>query len=268
MIDENSGVARSGRELRSFGRRRGRSKRRRQTQLLAELLPAVSIDLEEPPPCPLQKLFSEQRLAVAPDKIGAGPPQTCTPPLSQQSTHAVNEVWLEIGFGGAEHLLWQADHHPKIGMIGCEPFEDGVIKAVSGIDDRATRNILLYPDDARPLLRWLPQASIGRVFILFPDPWPKKRHIKRRLVSPNLLGLLARVMRPGAELRIATDIGDYLRTILIAFRSQSDFEWSCRGPDDWRQRPADWPPTRYEQKAFREGRRCYYLSFVRKTRVK
>ncbi len=264
MSDKNTGDARADRELRSFGRRRGRSKSFRQTQLFSKLLPAVCIDLAKPPPCPLENLFSQRRVAVVPHELGADPPQTNYRPLPQQWTHAVDEVWLEIGFGGAEHLIWQAEQHPNIGLIGCEPFEDGVVKAVSGIDDKALRNILLYADDARPLLRWLPEASISRVFILFPDPWPKKRHVKRRLVSLYLLGLLARVMRPGGELRIATDIDDYLRTILISFRRQSIFTWSCRRPDDWRRRPSDWPPTRYEQKAGREGRRCYYLSFIRK----
>lgn len=264
MSDKNTGNARSDRELRSFGRRRGRSKSFRQTQLFSRLLPAVSVDLAEPPPSPLEELFSRQRNAFVSHEFGAGQSPTTDPLLPQQGTHAVDEVWLEIGFGGAEHLIWQAENHPKIGLIGCEPFEDGVVKAVSGIDDKALRNVLLHPDDARPLLRWLPEASISRAFILFPDPWPKKRHIKRRLVSPHLLGLLARVMRPDGELRIATDIGDYLRTILIAVSAQSSFIWSCCDPDDWRRRPSGWPPTRYEQKAGREGRRCYYLSFIRK----
>lgn len=264
MIDKNSGDAGSGRELRSFGRRRGRSKSSRQAQLISEALPAVSVDLSQPAPQPLEKLFQQRQLAVAPDEAIASAAQNATPTIPRQSMHTIDDVWLEIGFGGAEHVLWQAEHHPKIGMIGCEPFEDGVVKALSGIGERHLHNVILHPDDARPLLRWLPQASIGRVFILFPDPWPKKRHAKRRLISPRLLGLLANIMRPGAELRIATDIGDYLRTVLIAFGSQSDFAWTCGGPEDWRCRPSDWPPTRYEQKAVRAGRRCYYLRFVRK----
>ena len=268
MIDKYPGNSRAGRELRSFGRRRGRSKSSRQTQLLSESLPAVSIDVSQPAPRPLEKLFLRRRSVTAPHETVPGAAQDATPTLPRQSMHTIDEVWLEIGFGGAEHLLWQAQHHPNIGMIGCEPFEDGVIKAVSGIGERQLRNVFLHADDARPLLRWLPQASVGRVFILFPDPWPKKRHAKRRLISPKLLGLLAQIMRPGAQLRIATDIGDYLRTILTAFRSQSDFAWTCGGPQDWRFRPSDWPPTRYEQKAVREGRRCYYLSFVRTTCVK
>jgi len=175
----------------------------------------------------------------------------------------VEEVWLEIGFGGAEHLLWQARANAHVGLIGCEPFEDGVVKALSAIEREKLANIRLHADDARLLLRWLPDASIARAFILFPDPWPKKRHQKRRLVSAATLGELARIMRPGAELRIATDIGDYARWILLAVREQHSFGWSAEGPRDWRERPPDWPSTRYEEKALREGRRCAYFRFRR-----
>jgi tRNA (guanine-N7-)-methyltransferase len=175
----------------------------------------------------------------------------------------VADVWLEIGFGGGEHLLWQARHRANIGFIGAEPFEDGVVKVLAEIEDQQRSNVKIHAGDARDLLRWLPPASLGRVFILFPDPWPKRRHMKRRLVNTRLLAMLARVMRPGAELRIGTDIGDYARTILMAFQASDAFEWSARSPADWRQRPADWPPTRYEEKAIREGRRCCYLRFLR-----
>jgi tRNA (guanine-N7-)-methyltransferase len=118
-------------------------------------------------------------------------------------------------------------------------------------------------EDARTLLRWLPEGSIGRVFVLFPDPWPKKRHGKRRLIAPATLSLLARVMRAGAELRIATDSGDYLRTILLAIAAEPAFAWQAAGPGDWRQRGPDWPATRYEQKAARQGRRSTFLCFKR-----
>lgn len=222
-------------ELRSFGRRRGRTLSPRQQQLMDDVLPRLQPDLSKPPPPLLTGLYNP----------------------------GVEMVWLEIGFGGAEHLVWQAEHNPGVGFIGCEPFEDGVAKALVAIDEKPLSNVLLHPDDARDLLRWLPEASIDRAFILFPDPWPKKRHVKRRLISPHLLDLLARVMRPGAELRIGTDIGDYLRTILIAFQRETRFHWTANSPTDWRNRPADWPQTRYEQKAMREGRRCYYLSFIR-----
>jgi tRNA (guanine-N7-)-methyltransferase len=123
--------------------------------------------------------------------------------------------------------------------------------------------VRLHADDARPLLRWLPANSIARAFVLFPDPWPKRRQQKRRLVNRATLGLLARVMRPGAELRIGTDIGDYVRSMMVEIHAEGSFRWHASRPDDWRLRPADWPATRYEQKALREGRRCYYFSLVR-----
>jgi tRNA (guanine-N7-)-methyltransferase len=118
-------------------------------------------------------------------------------------------------------------------------------------------------DDARPLLRWLPNASIDRAFVLFPDPWPKKKHVKRRLVNGAFLAELARIMQPGAELRIGTDIPDYARTILMAFQREPRFGWLAATADDWRLRPADWPATKYEQKAIREGRDRAYMRFVR-----
>ncbi|MFN3746206.1 MAG: tRNA (guanosine(46)-N7)-methyltransferase TrmB [Hyphomicrobiaceae bacterium] len=222
-------------ELRSYGRRRGRKLSARQANLLAELLPRVRPDLAQPAPDEATAIFD-------------GP---------------VTQVWLEIGFGGAEHLAWQARHHPDVGIIGCEPFEEGVVKALALIEQERRANIRLHPDDVRPLLRWLPAASLDRVFVLFPDPWPKARHRKRRLVATPLLDQLARVMRPGAELRLATDIGDYARTMLAALMRHPAFRWTATCAADWRQRPHDCPATRYEAKALREGRRCTYLRFVR-----
>jgi tRNA (guanine-N7-)-methyltransferase len=231
----NSHPARGEHELRSYGRRRGRRPSARQAVLLAEVLPKVALQIAQPPPAELHQLFS---------------------------TH-VEAVWLEIGFGGGEHLLWQARNHPSIGLIGCEPFEDGVIKVVSAIERERLGNIRLHADDARPLLRWLPPASISRAFILFPDPWPKKRHWKRRLVSAATLAALARILRPGAELRVATDVADYAHWILLAARVDRSFCWLAEGPADWRRRGPDWPATRYEQKAVAEGRRCTYFRFRR-----
>ena len=223
------------RDLRSYGRRRGRTLSPRQTELLENGLPAVALDLAGPPPADSRRLFDVP----------------------------VTEVWLEIGFGGGEHLLWQARANPGIGFIGCEPFEGGVVKVLSGIDHEKLVNIRLHADDARPLLRWLRHAAIHRAFLLFPDPWPKKRHQKRRLVAPATLGELARVMRPGAELRIATDIGEYASWILLAARAEGSFRWLADGPEDWRRRTPDWPPTRYERKALAAGRRCAYFRFQR-----
>jgi len=218
-------------ELRSFGRRRGRATRARQIRLYDELLPQFDLDLARP---------AAEQLDLS------------------------REIWLEIGFGGAEHLLWQAGAYPDVTMIGCEPFQDGVIKALDGIEAGGLRNIRVYPDDARALLRWLPVASVSRAFVLFPDPWPKKKQAKRRLVNTNTLDLLAAALKPGAELRVATDIGDYARTILRAVHGHPDIEWPACGPEDWRVRSADWPETRYEQKANREGRRCAYFRFRRR----
>lgn len=222
-------------EIRSFGRRRGRKLSARQAHLLADLLPRVTIDPAGPPVSDLTALF----------------------PAGTQS------VWLEIGFGGSEHLIWQARQNPAVGLIGCEPFEDGVVKALTAVDENGIGNVRLWADDVRPLLRWMPDGALARVFILFPDPWPKARHHKRRLFSPALLGELARVMRPGGELRLATDIGDYARSALLAVRQVPAFRWTAEAPQDWRVRPADWPATRYEAKAGREGRCCYFFRFVR-----
>ena len=221
-------------ELRSFGRRRGRKLSARQQHLLEAVLPRVALPVAGPLPA------SADLFAVP-----------------------TSGLWLEIGFGGGEHLIWQANAHPDVGIIGCEVFEDGVVKALSAIELRGLTNVRLSTEDARELLRRLPEASLDRVFILFPDPWPKKRHVKRRLVNRSLFDQLARVVRPGGELRIGTDIADYLRTMLLAARGRLDFAWQVQGAQDWRARPADWPQTRYEAKAMREGRRCYFLRFIR-----
>jgi tRNA (guanine-N7-)-methyltransferase len=178
-------------------------------------------------------------------------------------TPSASEVWLEIGFGGGEHLIWQATHNPNVGLIGCEPFEDGVVKVLSTVDAEPLANIRVHADDGRPLLRLLPDASIARAFILFPDPWPKRRHHKRRLVSSETVAELARIVRADGELRVATDIGEYACAILQAVLGHGSFGWMAAGPEDWRNRVTDWPQTRYEAKALREGRRCYYFRFGR-----
>lgn len=214
------------RELRSYGRRRGRKPSERQATLLRDVLERVAVDAERPIAWP-------------------------------------QDTWLEIGFGGGEHLLYQAKANPGVVIIGCEPFEDGVIKVLSAVEDDRLGNLRVHMGDARDILRALPEQSIARAFILFPDPWPKRKHRKRRLVAPATLDLLARVMRAGGELRIGTDIGDYARTMLEAFAGEPRFIWQAQGPADWRIRPVDWPETRYEQKAAREGRVRYYFRFLR-----
>jgi tRNA (guanine-N7-)-methyltransferase len=174
----------------------------------------------------------------------------------------VRDVWLEVGFGGGEHLLWQAEHNPSIGMIGAEPFVAGMAKLLSKIDaSAATTNLRIYPEDAADVIEALPDASLGRVFVLFPDPWPKKRHHKRRFLQMEMLDQLARVLRKGAELRFASDDAGYVAWALERFMAHPSFEWTAQSPQDWRTRTDDWPPTRYEQKALHG--RPYYFRFVR-----
>jgi tRNA (guanine-N7-)-methyltransferase len=156
----------------------------------------------------------------------------------------VDDVWLEVGFGAGEHLLWQAQAHPQIGMIGAEPY-------ISGIENEDVRNIRIHEDDARDIIEALPDASLGRAFILFPDPWPKTRHHKRRFIQMEMLDQLARTLKPGAELRFATDDRSYLPWTLERLMAHPAFAWTAECAADWRTRPADWPPTRYEAKAIK-----------------
>lgn len=180
----------------------------------------------------------------------------------------IREIWLEIGFGGGEHLAWQAAHNPEAGFLGCEPFINGVAKLVGEIDERGLANVRIHADDARFLLERLVPGSLARVFILYPDPWPKKRHNKRRFINPETLALLAAALAPGGELRFASDIPDYVAWTLAHIRrhnltGKGRFEWLAEAPSDWRNRPDDWPRTRYEAKAIREGRTPAYLRFRR-----
>ncbi len=219
-----------------YGRRHGHKLRGRQQLLMREALPRLRIECKREQNLDPRSLFD----------------------FSPQ------ETWLEIGFGGGEHLAAQARAHPQTGFIGCEPFINGVAKLIAAIDDECLNNIRIYDDDARDMLESLADGSISRVFLLFPDPWHKKRHNKRRFVSPENLDQLARIMRPGAILRIASDIPDYIRWTMRHIRAHPDFNWLANSPDDWRIRPDDWPSTRYEAKAIREGRTPCYLSFTRK----
>lgn len=170
---------------------------------------------------------------------------------------------LEIGFGGGEHLAAQAAAHPGIGFLGVEPFLNGVAKLLRAVEAHGLRNVRVLRDDARLLLDALPAASLDRVDILFPDPWPKLRHHKRRIVNGRTLGELARVIRPGGELRLATDDADYARWMLAAALAEPRFAWTAMRADDWREPPADWVPTRYEGKARRAGRRPVFLGLRR-----
>ncbi|MFN7164116.1 MAG: tRNA (guanosine(46)-N7)-methyltransferase TrmB [Hyphomonas sp.] len=161
---------------------------------------------------------------------------------------AARTVWLEIGFGGGEHLVAQAQAHPDIGFIGCEPFVEGVAKAIAGIEDIGLVNVRLWPDDARRLLEAFAPGTIARAFILFPDPWPKRRQQKRRLVQPDFLAALHRVLAPGAPVRFATDVASYADEALLAFLGNGGFDWPAIRADDWRRPPADHVTTRYESK--------------------
>ena len=225
---------------RFHGRRRGRRLRVRREELLATLLPTLEIPLP-----------------AAGDALD--PPALFARP--------VRDVWLEIGFGNGEHLIWQAQQHPDVGFIGAEPFRNGVARLISYIAASDADNIRIVPDDVRPLLLRVPPASLGRVFILFPDPWPKARHHQRRLVNTETLDRLADAMVDGAELRLATDDADYLAWMLWAGLAHPAFEWLARRPDDWRRRPGDWPPTRYEQKNRGGGKGPIFLRFRRCARI-
>ena len=227
------------RDLRSYGRRRGRKLSDRQAALLRDVLPGVAVDLSAP--------------------LGSAPGGR----LDEGESPGARQTFLEIGFGGGEHLVWQATRNPNVTLIGCEPFEDGVVKVLARIEEHKLSNIRIHMGDARDVLRALPDAGIARAFILFPDPWPKRKHQKRRLVNAQTLAHLARVMRPRAELRIGTDIGDYARSLLEAFQSEPRFRWRADCPSDWRIRPDDWPETRYEAKAAREERVRYYFRWER-----
>jgi tRNA (guanine-N7-)-methyltransferase len=176
-------------------------------------------------------------------------------------------IWLDVGFGGGEHLAQLAEQHPQTGFIGCEVFENGIVKLLAQIERRRLDNIRIFPDDARLIMAALPPASIGRVFILFPDPWPKRRQHKRRIVSRATLDTLAEIMTDDAELRMATDDADYLCWILEHITAHPAFEWLARRPGDWRERPPDWPPTRYEAKARAAGRPPAFLRVRRRSRA-
>ena len=219
-----------------YGRRRGRKLRGAQQALLDDVVPGLEIAPDD------------TRRPIDPGTLFERP---------------VREVWLEVGFGAGEHLLEQAAANRDVGLIGCEPYVTGVVRMVRGLVDAKLDNIRLWRDDARLLIDRLAEASLSRVFVLFPDPWPKTRHHKRRFVSAPVLERLAAVMRDGAELRIATDDGGYLVWILAHLRASDAFGWTARGPSDWRRRPSDWPATRYEGKALEDGRRCTYLRYRR-----
>ena len=223
-----------------YGRRRGRRRRAGREALLRTVLPRLSLTLPPSGGAPL-----DPRTAFAP------------PPVA---------VWLEIGFGGGEHLAAQAAAYPDIGFIGCEAYLDGVAGLLRALAERELGNVRIFPDDARLLIDSLDTASIERVFLLFPDPWPKARHHKRRFVSPENVDALARILVDGGRLNVATDHSGYCRWILAHLVAHPGFTWTARSARDWRAPPPEWPGTRYEAKARRQGRPSTYLTFARAPR--
>lgn len=183
-------------------------------------------------------------------------------PLDLVDRFGDRPVWLEIGFGGGEHLVHQAASNPDVAIIGAEPYINGVAMLLGKIRRSGVGNISVHPGDARDLMDVLPEGSIAKAFLLYPDPWPKKRHHRRRFVTAEHLKPLARSLTKGAEFRIATDIPDYVRQALEEV-PKAGFEWMAESAEDWRRPWADWISTRYEQKALREGRRPHYLTFRR-----
>lgn len=228
------------RRIRSYGRRRGRKLRPARQAVLDSGLASASLDaLPAPGMLDPRGLFA----------------------------HAPKAAWLEIGFGGGEHLAWQAAANPDVGILGAEPFVNGVASLLAHLGRQGLGNVRVWPDDAGALLAALADASIDRAFLLFPDPWPKARHHKRRIVNPANLDALARILADEAEFRVATDDSAYLGWILAHILDHPAFVWTARTASDWRQRPADWPATRYEEKAGRSGRKPYFLSFRRRPRA-
>ncbi|NNG03454.1 MAG: tRNA (guanosine(46)-N7)-methyltransferase TrmB [Inquilinus sp.] len=207
-----------------------------------------------------QRLIEERLPALAP----ALPPTGRHLDPATLFDRPIADLWLEIGFGSGEHLAWQAAHHSGIGMIGCEPFVNGTAALLDRIERDGLDNIRIHPDDGRPLIDALPAESVGRCFILFPDPWPKRRHRLRRFVRPDNLDALARVLKDRAALRLASDDPRQIDWMLLQLRRHPAFRWTVRRAADWRGRPDDWPRTRYEAKALRG--QPVYLTFERRRR--
>ena len=208
-----------------------------------------------------QKYLDEDLAALSPGAVGweENPDRT---ELDLEEMFPGKDVWLEVGFGGGEHMVHQAAHNRDVGIIGCEPYINGVAMLLGKIRDAKVDNAKVHPGDARDMMDVLPAQSISKAFLLYPDPWPKKRHHRRRFVTQEHLQPLTEVLKPGAIFRVATDIPDYVRQTLQEV-PKAGFEWLAEGPTDWREPWGDWISTRYEQKALREGRTPHYLTFRR-----
>lgn len=216
---------------RLYGRRQGHKLRVGQAELVEDLLPKISVPEGQ---LTAQILFGDDR------------------PLQ-----------LEIGFGAGEHLAGQARLHPDHGFIGCEPFLNGVVGALQHVQAEGLENVRLHMGDALDVLARLPDASLERVYLLHPDPWPKARHAKRRFMNPGPIDRIAAKLKPGGEFRFGTDHPVYLRWALMQMNRRRDFVWQISAPDDFLTRPADWPETRYERKARRLGHEVWYFRYLR-----
>jgi len=216
-----------------FGRRKGHRLRAHQADLIEHLLPRLALDIGRPSPPDLAGLFD---------------------PLA-------DAVRLEIGFGGGEHLIAEALASPNTGFIGCEPYVNGMAKILTQIEARSIGNIRLFAGDATELLAWTPPLALTRIDLIHPDPWPKRRHWKRRFVQDSTVAAMARVLKPGGEFRFVSDIDDYCAWTLAHLSHSPDFIWTAERASDWRQPWADYTVTRYGAKAEREGRRAAYLRF-------
>jgi len=223
---------------RFYGRRMGHPLTERQQRVMDEVLPGLRLDPGVPPPDDLTRLF-------------------CDP---------VTDLVLEIGFGAGEHFVAEAARERMAGHIGVEPFLNGVARVAGAAEEQGLGNVRLYDDDARDLLNWLPDACLARIDLLYPDPWPKTRHWKRRIFNRRNLAIMARVLKPGGALHFATDIESYVDWALYEARFVPSMVWTARRPEDWRTPWPHWTRTRYEAKALREGRRPHYLTFLRQAR--
>jgi tRNA (guanine-N7-)-methyltransferase len=223
-----------------FGRRKGHALRPRQVALFDTLLPRIALDLTKPAPADLRALFDT--------------------PLDQEQ---LDQVRLEIGFGGAEHLINQAQLNPRSGFIGSDGFINAIGKALTAIEDNKLGNIRLHFGDASELIDWIPKDALKRIDLLYPDPWPKRRHWKRRFIQDDSLKRLARILQAGGELRFATDMADYAAYALARVLRSADFVWTAERAEHWRNPWPDFSGTRYEAKAKREGRRPAYFIFRR-----
>jgi tRNA (guanine-N7-)-methyltransferase len=217
-----------------FGRRKGHKLTARHAALMETLLPRLALDLS-----------------------------TCPTDLASLFSCPVQDVWLEIGFGAGEHMIAQSQAHPRIGIIGVEPFVNGMARTLAAIAEKSLSNFRLHHGDAIELLAWLPRTCLGRAYLLYPDPWPKRRHWKRRFVQEESIAAVASALRPGGEFRFATDISDYADWTLRHMLRSPYFEWTAACADDWRRAWPCFEGTRYEQKARREGRVPCYLTFRR-----